>query len=84
MNQLLNVNVYSEVGALRGVIIHSPGAEVSSMAPTETEGALFSDIINMSVAHREYATISDILSRFAATYEVRDLLTAILEDETAK
>ena len=67
MNQLLNVNVYSEVGALRGVIIHSPGAEVSSMAPTETEGALFSDIINMSVAHREYATISDILSRFAAT-----------------
>ena len=84
MNQLLNVNVYSEVGELRGVIIHSPGAEVSSMAPTETEGALFSDIINMSVAHREYATISDILSRFAATYEVRDLLTAILEDETAK
>lgn len=84
MNPLLNVKVYSEVGRLRGVIIHSPGAEVSSMAPTETEGALFSDIINMSVAHREYAMISDILSRFAATYEVRDLLARVLEDASSK
>lgn len=84
MNPVLNVKVYSEVGRLRGVIIHSPGAEVSSMAPTETEGALFSDIINMSVAHREYAMISDILSRFAATYEVRDLLARVLEDASVK
>ena len=84
MNPILNVKVYSEVGRLRGVIIHSPGAEVSSMAPTETEGALFSDIINMSVAHREYAMISDILSRFATTYEVRDLLAQVLEDASSK
>ena len=54
------------------------------MAPTETEGALFSDIINMSVAHREYAMISDILSRFATTYEVRDLLAQVLEDASSK
>ena len=84
MNPIVNVKVYSEVGRLRGVIIHSPGAEVSSMAPTETEGALFSDIINMSVAHREYAMISDILSRFATTYEVRDLLAQVLEDASSK
>lgn len=84
MNKILDVNVFSEVGTLRSVIIHSPGKEVSSMAPTETEGALFSDIINMSVAHREYAMIADILSRFATTYEVKDLLTNILRDDKVK
>lgn len=69
---------------MRGVILHSPGAEVSSMTPTETESALYSDIINTDVADREYYRISGVLSMLAETYQVRDLLSDILEDEDCR
>ena len=45
-----NVNVTSEIGELEGVILHSPGSEVENMTPENAERALYSDILNLSVA----------------------------------
>ena len=45
-----NVNVTSEIGELEGVILHSPGPEVENMTPENAERALYSDILNLSVA----------------------------------
>ena len=50
---VLDLNVQSEIGKLQGVILHSPGAEVENMTPGTAQRALYSDILNLSVAQTE-------------------------------
>ncbi len=80
----MNVNVNSEIGELEGVIIHTPGSEVENMTPQNAERALYSDILNLSVARKEYQQFKSVLQKFTKVYEVRDLLTDILNLEEAK
>lgn len=84
MNSIIEVNVRSEIGELNGVIIHTPGEEVENMTPENAERALYSDIINLSIARDEYKQIYGILSKLTRTYEVKDLLCNILKDEEVK
>ena len=84
MNSIIEVNVKSEIGDLNGVIIHTPGEEVENMTPENAERALYSDIINLSIARDEYKQIYGILSKLTRTYEVKDLLCNILKDENVK
>ena len=39
------LNVTSEIGALRRVVLHSPGPEVEAMTPAEAAADLYNDII---------------------------------------
>lgn len=84
MNPIVEVNVQSEIGKLNGVIIHTPGEEVENMTPENAERALYSDIINLSIARDEYKQVKGVLSKLTRTYEVRDLLCNILKDEKIK
>ncbi len=84
MNAIVEVNVRSEIGELNGVIIHTPGEEVENMTPENAERALYSDIINLSIARDEYKQIYGVLSKLTRTYEVKDLLCNILKDENVK
>ena len=84
MNPIVEINVQSEIGKLNGVIIHTPGEEVENMTPENAERALYSDIINLSIAREEYKQISGVLSKLTQTYEVKDLLRNILQDEHIK
>lgn len=84
MNSIIEVNVQSEIGNLNGVIIHTPGEEVENMTPENAERALYSDIINLSIARDEYKQIYGILSKLTRTYEVKDLLCNILKDDNIK
>lgn len=84
MLDIVEVNVKSEIGKLNGVIIHTPGEEVENMTPENAERALYSDIINLSIAREEYKQIYGVLSRLTKTYEVKDLLANILRDDTVK
>ena len=68
MNPIVEVNVQSEIGKLNGVIIHTPGEEVENMTPENAERALYSDIINLSIARKEYKQISGVLSKLTKTY----------------
>ena len=45
---------------------------------------LYSDIINLSIARKEYKQISGVLSKLTKTYEVKDLLCNILKDDKIK
>ena len=72
------IQVYSEVGALEGVIIHPPGPEVENMTPKNAERALYSDILNLSVARREYNQIECLLQKISPTFRIVDLLRDIL------
>jgi len=80
----LNINVRSEIGELEGVILHTPGKEVENMTPKNAERALYSDILNLSVAQKEYAQLSKVLEKLTKTFQVKDLLTEVLKNEKVK
>jgi len=80
----MSVNVSSEIGKIEGVIVHTPGSEVENMTPENAERALYSDILNLSVAGEEYSSFKKILSKFAKVYEVSDLLSEVAENQEAK
>jgi Arginine deiminase len=84
MDSRVEINVCSEVGELEGVILHTPGAELENMTPKNAQRALYSDILNLAVARKEYAQLSGVLSKIAKTYQVSDLLTQVVSNEKAK
>ena len=54
MSEKINISINSEIGELEGVILHTPGAEVENMTPQNAQRALYSDILNLSIARKEY------------------------------
>ena len=76
--------VHSEIGKLEGVIIHTPGSEVENMTPENAERALYSDILNLSVASSEFEQLKGVLKKVATVYEVKDLLAGILTDHLVR
>lgn len=80
----LKINVHSETGTLEAVLLHSPGAEVENMTPQNVQRALYSDILNLSIAQEEYSQLYGVLSKVAKIYEVRPLLEKVLGHEADK
>ena len=76
MTEPVKIQVCSESGPLEAVILHRPGPEVENMTPANAERALYSDILNLSVASEEYEQLKGVLEKVSMTFEIRDLLTA--------
>ena len=74
----------SEIGELESVIIHTPGKEVEDMTLQSAERALYSGILNLSVVSREYSQFAGVLKKATKVFEVLDLLTEVLGNNTAK
>ena len=81
---MAKIEYYSEIGELEGVIIHPPGPEVENMTPKNAERALYSDILNLSVARREYNQLESILNKLTNTHRIADLLKDILRSPEIK
>lgn len=75
------IQIQSEIGTLQGVILHPPGPEVENMTPKNAERALYSDILNLSVARREYNQLECLLQKLVPTFRVMDLLKDILRSD---
>ncbi len=84
MSNHLQVNITSEIGKLNGVILHTPGRELQNMTPETAQRALYSDILNLTVAQEEYTQLRGVLQRTATTYEVSDLLKDVLKSDKVK
>ena len=80
----LKIDVQSEIGRLDAVLLHRPGAEVENMTPRNVSRALYSDILNLSIAQKEYEQLYWTLSKVAQVYEVSDLLVKVLDDEKSR
>jgi arginine deiminase len=80
----MKVEVNSEIGVLEGVILHTPGTEVEKMTPENAERALYSDILNLSVARQEYSELQGVLEKVTTIFQVKDLLEDTLRDEGIK
>jgi arginine deiminase len=50
------------------------------MTPGTAQRALYSDILNLSIAQKEYEQLKGVLGKYTTVYQVMDLLTAVLED----
>lgn len=84
MQDKMPTSIYSEIGELEGVIIHSPGQEVENMTPENAERALYSDILNLVVVQKEYNQFKGILDLYSRTFEIKELLKDVLKNEKVK
>ncbi len=84
MQTKIPTHIYSEIGELESVLIHSPGQEVENMTPENVERALYSDILNLAVAQKEYSQFKGILDKVTRCFEIKDLLGQILKNEKVK
>ena len=80
----ITLNVQSEVGKLDAVLTHYPGPEVENMTPRNAQRALYSDILNLSIARKEYDQLLGVLNKSSKVYEVSELLTDVLKRENCK
>lgn len=78
------LNITSEIGRLKRVIVHSPGPEVEAMTPKEASIDLYNDILPLSVVRREHDQLKSFLSRVSEVYELKDLLAQCLASPEAR
>ena len=78
------VHVTSEIGALRTVLVHSPGNELLAVTPSTRADFLYDDIVDADLAKREHKRFVQVLERFCEVLHVRDLLTEVLEDSKVR
>jgi arginine deiminase len=77
-------SVSSEIGRLRGVLVHSPGPELLAVTPTNRADYLYDDIVDAESAQREHRRFIAILERFTTVHQVRSLLADILANAEAR
>ena len=80
----LKIDIQSEIGELEAVLLHTPGAEVENMTPKMAQRALYSDILNLSIAQEEYEQLSGVLKKLAKVYTVSDMLVKVLDNESER
>ncbi len=78
------VHVTSEIGALRTVLVHSPGNELLAVTPSTRADFLYDDIVDADLAKREHRRFVQVLERFCEVLHVRTLLTEVLEDSEVR
>lgn len=83
-NNKIRLSINSEVDKLSAVLMHYPGAEVENMTPRNAQRALYSDILNLSIAQKEYDQIYGVLNETSKVYTVSDMLTEVLKDKESR
>lgn len=79
------LRVTSEVGRLRRVLVHEPGAEIDHMVPAMMEELLFDDILFGGRAREEHGRFRRVLQILGVeVLEAEDLLARTLRDPAAR
>lgn len=79
------IDVRSEVGRLRRVLLHAPGPEVDRMVPDMMEELLFDDILFGERAREEHDRFRRLLGSLGVqTFDMRDLLVETLASGEAR
>lgn len=61
MNKFEGINVYSEIGKLKKVLVHRPGDELKYVTPARIDELLMSAIIELNQAQVEHDAFTNIL-----------------------
>lgn len=76
---MTRVRVTSEIGALRSVLMHTPGAELLAVTPGTREDYLYDDVIDLEQARREHRQLVAVMRQFAEVLETRTVLADVLK-----
>lgn len=79
------INVKSEIGPLKKVLLHRPGAELLNLTPDTLEELLFDDIPFLKIAIEEHDKFAEILKKngIEVVY-LEDLVAETLKDNCIK
>src|SRR5215470_762294 len=81
----MQLNVTSEIGKLKSVLVHLPGREIDVMVPPMMNQLLFDDILYGQVAREEHRRFQQIIRYVASeVLDIQDLLEEVLADEEIK
>ncbi len=72
------VRVTSEIGALRSVLMHTPGAELLAVTPGTREDYLYDDVIDLELARKEHRQLVAVMRQFAEVLETRTVLAEVM------
>ena len=79
------INIYSEIGNLKTVLIHRPGEEIENLIPEYLERLLFDDIPFLKVARLEHDNFAKILQENGVeTLYLEDLAIEAVKDPEVK
>lgn len=70
------INVYSEIGKLKTVLLHRPGAEIENLIPEYLDRLLFDDIPFLKVAREEHDNFANVFKKNGVEVEYLETLTA--------
>ena len=84
----MQIQVHSETSRLNGVIVHTPGREVSLVHPEIKQELLFDDIIFESQAAKEHRDMLDVfrvaMPKTGKVFEIVDLIVEAFATEEAR
>lgn len=79
------LNVYSEIGKLKTVLLHRPGRELENLVPDYLERLLFDDIPYLDLARREHDNFAEILrGNNVEVLYLEDLSTEAIADSNIR
>ncbi len=82
------VNVNSEIGAIKKVMVHRPDEGIARISPKRAEELLFDDIVYLPRMQAEHDIFTRVLKAFVGPDNVMDtqqlLLEALAEDQDSK
>ncbi|MFT5386874.1 MAG: arginine deiminase, partial [Saprospiraceae bacterium] len=81
------VNVSSEIGILKKVIVHRPDRGIERISPKKAEELLFDDIVHLPKMQEEHDIFTNVLKAFLGddnVLEIEDLLFQSLEEDDEK
>lgn len=79
------INVFSEIGKLKTVLVHRPGKELENLMPDYLERLLFDDIPYLEQAQKEHDQFAELLvSKGVEVLYLEDLAAESLINEEIK
>ncbi|WP_100065459.1 arginine deiminase [Miniphocaeibacter massiliensis] len=80
-----DVNVFSEIGKLKKVIVHRPGEELNNLTPDVMEELLFDEIPYLKIAQEEHDCFVKVLrDNNVEVLYLEDLVTDVIADRKIK
>ena len=76
----LKINIFSEIGKLKTVLLHRPGKELENLTPDLLERLLFDDIPYLKVAQEEHDEFARVLKENGVeVLYIKDMMIEVLD-----
>ncbi len=83
MAEKYGINVYSEIGKLKIVLLHRPGDELANLSPDLLERLLFDDTPDLAVAQKEHDAFAKVFKDLGVeVLYIEKLVAEVLETDS--